>query len=87
MENIRPNRAGLALAVLMAGMHLAWSILVAAGWAQTVMDFIFRLHFIKLTYAIEKFDINIALLLIVITASIGYIVGWVFAVLWNKLHK
>lgn len=87
MEIIRPHRAGLILGALLGGMHLAWSLLVAAGWAQTVMDFILWLHFIKLTYAIENFNIGTALLLIVVTASIGYIVGWVFAVLWNKLHK
>jgi hypothetical protein len=36
---------------------------------------------------IEKFNVGIALLLIGVTATIGYVMGWIFAVLWNKLHS
>mgnify|MGYP000140795588 CR=1 FL=1 len=87
MENIRPNRAGLVVALLLGCLHLAWSLLVAFGWVQAVVDFIFWLHFIKLDYTIAKFNAGTALLLVAVTASIGYVVGWAFAVLWNKLHK
>jgi hypothetical protein len=52
-----------------------------------LVDFIFWLHFIKLDYAIAEFNAGTALLLVAVTASIGYVVGWAFAVLWNKLHK
>ncbi|MDP3009501.1 MAG: hypothetical protein Q8N30_10610 [Methylococcales bacterium] len=87
MENIRPNRAGLVVALLFGCLHFAWSLLVAFGWAQTIVDFIFWLHFIKLDYAIAEFNAGTALLLVAVTASIGYAVGWAFAVLWNTLHK
>ena len=87
MENICPNRAGLVVALLLGCLHLVWSLLVAFGWVQAVVDFIFWLHFIKLDYTIAEFNAGTALLLVAVTASIGYVVGWAFAVLWNKLHK
>lgn len=51
------------------------------------MDFIFWLHFIKPVYVIGPFTIGIALLLIVITTTIGYVAGVVFGVLWNGFHR
>jgi hypothetical protein len=86
MVTIRPDRTALILAILLGGWHLAWSVLVAAGWAQPLIDFICWIHFIQPVYAIQKFNIGIALLLVGITAAIGYVIGWIFAVLWNKLH-
>jgi hypothetical protein len=86
MGAIRPNRAGLVLAMLFGGWHLMWSLLVAVGWAQPLIDFIFWVHFIKPVYVIQSFNAGIALLLIVVTAAIGYAMGWISGVLWNKLH-
>ncbi len=87
MITIRPNRAGLIFAILLGSWHLLWSVLVALGWAQLLIDFIFWIHFIRPIYVIQKFNIGIALLLIAVTAAVGYAIGWIFAVLWNKLHK
>ena len=87
MSTIRPNRAGLVLGMLIGGCHMMWSLLVAVGWAQPLIDFIFWIHFVKPVYVIEPFSAGIALLLIVVTSAIGYAVGWGFGVLWNKLHK
>ena len=87
MATINPNRAALIIAILLGSWHLVWSLLVAVGWAQPLIDFIFWIHFIQPVYVIERFNVGIALLLISITAGIGYAVGWIFAVLWNKLHR
>ena len=86
MVTIRPDRTALILAILLGSWHLVWALLVAAGWAQPLIDFIFWIHFIQPVYAIQKFNIGIALLLVGVTAAIGYVIGWIFAVLWNKLH-
>ncbi len=87
MLTIRPHRAALVLAILLGSWHLVWAALVAAGWAQPLIDFIFWIHFIRPVYVVEKFDVGIALLLIGVTAAIGYVVGGCFAILWNKLHR
>ena len=87
MLAIHRQRAALTVAILLGGWHLVWSVLVAVGWAQPLIDFIFWIHFIRPVYVVEKFNVGTALLLIGVTAAIGYVVGWCFAVLWNKLHQ
>ncbi len=87
MTTMSPNKVGIALGVLLAGWHLAWSLLVLVGWAQPLIDFIFWIHFIKPIYVIQPFNMITALILIVVTGAVGYVVGAAFAVLWNKVHQ
>jgi hypothetical protein len=83
---IHPGRAGLVLGTLIGGWHLLWALLVALGWAQPLIDFIFWLHFIKPVYVVGKFDAGIAALLVGLTAVIGFVSGGAFGVLWNRFH-
>jgi hypothetical protein len=82
-----PNKVGLVIGALIGGWHLVWSLLVLLGWAQRIIDFIFWAHMIQPIYVIKRFDITAALILIVITAIIGYIFGYIGAIIWNKLHR
>jgi polyferredoxin len=66
---------------------LCWSIFVALRLAQPVIDFVFWMHFIKPIYVIEPFEIVRAAILLIVTAGVGFIVGSVFALIWNALHK
>ena len=68
-----PNKVGLVIAALIAGWHVIWSVLVLIGWAQPILDFIFWAHMIKPVYFVKPFDPMAAVVLIVITAVIGYI--------------
>ncbi len=81
-----PSRIGLIVGCLTGGLHLAWAVIVAIGLAQPLIDFIFWMHFIKPVYAVEPFDIGTAAVLVGLTAAFGYIMGWVFGVLWNKMQ-
>ena len=87
MPTLNPYKAALIIAVLLGGWHSVWALLVAVGWAQPLIDFLFWIHFIRPVYVIERFNVGIALLLIAVTAGIGYAAGWIFAVLWNRLHR
>ena len=84
---INPIKSGLVLGAMLALWHLTWSVLVALGWAQPFIDFVFWLHFIKPVYVIQPFNPATAAILIVVTAAFGFVIGFVFAVLWNRFHR
>jgi hypothetical protein len=87
MTSLRPNKAGLVLGAILAIWHSLWALLVAFGWAQTVIDFVFWMHFLKPVYVVGPFSVGTAFVLIGITASIGYVTGFVFGVIWNRLRR
>jgi hypothetical protein len=86
MDQISPNRAGLVLGALLGGWHLLWSLLVALGVAQPLIDFLFWIHFIKPVYVIESFALGRAAILVLVTAGIGYLMGVAFGMIWNRVH-
>ena len=84
---INVMRASLVLGAVLGGWHLCWLALVAIGWAQPVINFIFWVHFLKPVYFVEAFDISRAIVLILVTAGIGYAIGATFAFLSNVMQK
>jgi hypothetical protein len=87
MGTVNPNKAGLVLGTLLGGWDFLWAVLVAAGWAQAVLNFVFWMHFIKPPYTVGTFNAGIALVLILVTSVIGYAAGYILGVLWNSIHK
>ena len=87
MQELNKNKAGLILASFLGLWHFTWSLLVATGGAQTLLDWIYYLHFLNNPFHVAVFSIGTAALLIVITSALGYIFGWVLALLWNVFHK
>jgi hypothetical protein len=87
MQELNKNKTGLILGAFLGFWHFAWSLLVATGVAQTILDFIYYLHFLNNPFQVSVFDIRTAALLIVITSAVGYVFGWLLAFLWNIFHK
>ena len=87
MNFISPNKAGLALAVFMGLWHLLWSFLVAVKWAQSLLDFVFWIHFLRPVYTVGGFHPGVALLLIAFTSAVGYVFGFALGWLWNWVHR
>ncbi|MBF9233412.1 hypothetical protein [Microvirga alba] len=80
-------KAGLSVGVLLGAWHLGWALLVALGWAQPLINFVLWIHFIQPIYVIGPFDLTRAALLVVVTTVAGFVIGWAFAAIWNRLHR
>ena len=87
MRAIDPIKAGLVFGILMGLCHLGWALMVAASWAQAIIDFILWMHLIKPIYTIAPFDLGAAVVLVVATTIAGFVLAFVFAMLWNKVHR
>ena len=64
-------KLGIAFGALLGATHLSWGLLVALGWAQPLMDFLFWVHFIRPVYVIQPFSFSTAAVLIVIIVTVG----------------
>jgi hypothetical protein len=86
LERLSTTTTGLVVGAVMGGMHLFWLLMVAAGWGQSIMNFIFWMYFIKPIDLIEPFELIRAISLVVTTSIIGFMIGWTAARLWNRLR-
>lgn len=84
---INPAKAGTALGALFGGIHVAWSLLVAFGWAEPLLDFVLWAHMVNIPIVVRPFDLAASVTLIIITTIIRYVAGYLYATLWNRIHK
>lgn len=84
---IDKNKTGLTFGFLISFMHLLWSVLVALGIAQILVDFVLNIHMVNMQAAVMPFDFVKAIGLIVVTFIVGYVFGWFMAYFWNKCFK
>jgi hypothetical protein len=84
---INPLKAGVTFGTLLGGCHFFWSLLVAVGGAQPLLDFVFWMHLIQPVFVIRPFSLSAAAALIVFASMAGFVMAFVFALLWNKLHR
>lgn len=85
MRRINALNAGLAVGSVVGLWHVMWSALVAVGWAQVVIDFVFWMHFIKPVLLVQPFNLGTAAVLVAITLTTGFALGYVLAAAWNWL--
>lgn len=86
-SRLNGTKVGLVLSAVLGGYHLLWSLLVVAGWAQPVIDFVFWAHFIKPPYVVEPFELIRAVALLAMTSGVGFAIGVGAAAVWNALCK
>ena len=81
------NKAGLVFGSFVGLIHLVQGVLIALGFAQPLMDFIYNLHSLNNPFAVAPFSFMRSVVLVIVTFLIGYVFGYVFATIWNKFHK
>jgi hypothetical protein len=82
-----PKKLAMTFGSLLALMHLGWAILVASGFAQALYNWILQLHMLSIPITVLAFDPVMAVELIIVTFVIGYVGGWVIALVWNYFAK
>lgn len=87
MTQLQIHKTGIAFGILMGIWHFFWSLLVALGIAKPILDFILALHFLNFSFEIREFNLLTAMSLIGITSLIGYTMGIILALIWNKLFS
>lgn len=84
---LNPNHVGLTLGAAISIWHFVWGLLVAGGLATVLIEFIYNIHFLNNPFTVQPFDLVKWVTLVAVTFIVGYAMGYVFTLLWNKLHK
>ena len=87
MTKINKHVLGITLAIFIGAMHALWALAVALGFGQKYIDFILPMHFLNNIYSVMTFNATTALILVVMATVCGYVMGWLFAALWNYIEK
>lgn len=83
MNRVRPHSIGYAFALFLGVVHAAWAVLIFAGWAQPLLNWVFQLHMITPPYQITAFSFATAVELVVFTTVFGFVMGWFAGMVWN----
>ena len=84
-NKLNKNSAGLSLGIILVLVHLLWFIIILLGLAQPLLSWIVESHFVKINIEIAQFNFITATLTLIRAFIGGYIIGWLFAFIYNKL--
>lgn len=82
-EKMKPRKVALALACLVVVWQLIWILMVAIG-KQPMLDWILGVHFLADGLKVANVTVGKAIVSLLIHFVAGYILGWLFATIWNK---
>jgi len=85
MAKLNANKVALTLGCFAAVMVLLWSIVLAIGGAG-LAGYWLRVHFIS-GVAFQAVTLGTAVTSIIHHFVVGAIIGWLFATVWNNVHK
>jgi len=84
---LKPMAVAVYTGLFVATLHFIWSLMIALGVGQVYLDWILGLHFIENPFVVMPFSLGTMIILLVFTFVIGFILGWVGTVCWNKMIK
>lgn len=87
MKHLKNNHIALTSGSVFGIFHAVWALLVVMGIAQPLLNWIFDLHMIENPYHVMSFDVGKAVMLVIFTFVVGYVVGLIFSMIWNIVVK
>ncbi|MGD0977170.1 MAG: hypothetical protein ABR875_02665 [Minisyncoccia bacterium] len=84
---LNQNKTGLALGVFGVIVHFLWTIVVLIGLGKWGLDLVFRMHYLANPFVIKGVTILRFVGLMIMAFVAWYIVGWLFAAVWNWVNK
>ncbi|OGL82935.1 hypothetical protein A3B32_00980 [Candidatus Uhrbacteria bacterium RIFCSPLOWO2_01_FULL_53_9] len=88
MSHALPHRLGRTLSLFAGLMHLIWIILIWIGAAQPWLNFVYGMHAMKIdgaTMVVQSMPILGAIFLSALALVMGYVVGWVIGMIWERV--
>lgn len=73
-------------AILLSSLHFLWLALVYIDVAQSVMDFILKIHMLNSPLQVQPFEWSYAFLLISITFAVGAFYGYLYSLIQDSIH-
>jgi len=86
MKELNKNNIGLSLGIIFVAIHVLWFIILVAGFGQHFLSWIIETHFIKINIEIIEFNLFLGIMTLIRAFVVGYITGWLFAFIYNKLQ-
>ncbi len=83
----KPMTVALYTGLLISALHFIWSVMVVLGVGQAYLDWILGLHFVTHPFVVKPFSLGTMITLLVFTFVVGFILGWVGTICWNKMIK
>jgi uncharacterized membrane protein len=83
------NKTGLIVGFFLAIIHAIWALMVAIipNQLQSFLNWIFVLHSLEPYWIITAFNFPNALLLVIVTFIFGYLLGYLFAAIWDSMLR
>jgi H+/Cl- antiporter ClcA len=85
-HKIDGHKLGRTLAIFSMFMRFMWSVLVAIGAGQSVVDALDKLNFVSTSTKVQPFDLGTAILLIAVSGLFSYAFGHMLALIWNHVR-
>ena len=82
-----PLKTALIGGLTLSALHACWVMLVASGWAQPILDFVFKLHMLNSPFIVQPFSLLLSLELIALTFAVGAFYGIVFSLIKKLIHQ
>jgi len=82
-EKISAHQSGLVFGAIFAASHAAWIGFVVSGVSESAVDVVARTNFVEPEDTVD-FDLSLTGAGLTIAFVAGYLMGGLFALLWNR---